>query len=113
MKPYIKLTKEGTKIFNNIVDHVKDAGRKEIDTYLLSILADAFDEYNVCVADIRKNGFRNNHDQLSPAVSTRDKALNTIIKLSPLFGIDIKNRESLSAFSEEKEEVDPLEEALK
>lgn len=100
MKPYFELTENGRKIFDNIYAHMNQAKVYDVDGYLLTILADAFDEYMKCTAKIRKEGYRNSHDQISPEVSNRDKSFNTIVKISPLFGIDIKSRESIKAFAD-------------
>jgi P27 family predicted phage terminase small subunit len=107
MKPYFELTSNGKEIFNNIYKHMNEAKVFEVDRYLLTILADAFDEYMKCTAVIRVEGYRNSHDQISPEVSNRDKSFNTIVKISPLFGIDIKSRESIKAFAEK-----PIEDEL-
>jgi len=96
---------KGIIIFNEIATHLERAGIEEVDSYKLSMLADAFDDYSEFTKNIKKDGVINKHDQISGMVTARDKALQSVIKLSPSFGIDISSREKISAFANNKEQL--------
>ncbi len=105
MKHQEYLSKKGIIIFNEIATHLERAGIEEVDSYKLSMLADAFDDYSEFTKKIKKDGVVNKHDQISGMVTARDKALQSVIKLSPSFGIDISSREKISAFANNKEQL--------
>ena len=104
MKPLFKLNTTGNKIFDELVEHLQGHGIEEIDYLKLTALAHQFQIYSLAAKEL-ENGFKNKHDQISPAVSTLDKALNAILKLSTGFGIDPATREKISAFAHKEIEA--------
>ena len=108
MKPFVKLNKIGSAIFKELVNHLQGHGIEDIDNLKLTTLAHQFQIYAEAAAKLEE-GFTNKHDQISPAVSTLDKALNSIIKLSVGFGIDPASREKIQSFAVKEEQLPTFE----
>ena len=108
MKPFVKLNKLGNSIFQELVHHLENHGIEDIDNLKLTTLAHQFQIYAEAAKKLEE-GFTNKHDQISPAVSTLDKALNAIIKLSTGFGIDPASREKIQSFAVKEEKLPTFE----
>lgn len=108
MKPQKYLTKEAKQIFEEIRDHLSSVECHDVDSFKLSILASAFDDYAKFSEKIAEEGVTNKHDQKHPLLSARDSAVNTITKFSSAFGIDPQSREKIAAFAEKKTKLPDL-----
>jgi len=83
----------------------------KVDLTALGMYCKEWDYYREAIDDIEENGFRNKHDQVSPAVSTKEKAFKNMLQMADRFGFVASAREKLSMPTQQ--DKDPLEEHLK
>lgn len=82
----------------------------KVDLTALGMYCKEWDYYREAVDDIALNGFRNKHDQVSPSVSTKEKAFKNMLQMADRFGFVASAREKLSM--PRQQDKDPLEEHL-
>lgn len=109
MTPESELTENGTRIFNELVKHVKSADLAEIDKFGLTELAQCFDmlqrarkEINNPTDPKQEGGVQvtaNGYTQVTGWVTVRDKCLSQIEKLGAKYGLTPKDRAGLEAFN--------------
>ena len=110
MKPHKDLPKQAKEIFNSIVEHVEtNASILPIDNLELSMLAMAYHQYFEAMRNGAKEGFLNiysndkgNTIQINGHQAQLNQAYANILKHSPKFGLNVADREKISAFTKTK-----------
>jgi len=83
----------------------------KVDLTVLGQYCKEWDIYRDAIEEISENGFTNKHDQVSPAISVKDKAFKNMLQIADRFGFVASAREKLSM--PPQQDKDPLEEHLK
>ena len=110
-EPPEELGEVGRKEWNDMLQQLAHLQMlAKVDLSVLKIYCREVETYWNADEDIRDNGYRNKHDQVSPSVSVRNKAFNNILKIADRFGFVASAREKLSM--PQQQEKDPLEEHL-
>lgn len=109
--PY--LTKRGRLIFYRILNHIKDAGiDADIDNMELSMLANAFDLFEIMSKKCNENGYiapvsgkNGTFDQVVPEYGIMKQQYDIIMKHAPKFGLNPGDREKIFAGMKKKKKV--------
>lgn len=101
-QPADYLTKDGKRIFKEIVKHVTDKGIiEDIDVMELSMLANSFDLYSQCASKCNEvdggyirpvTGKNGTFDAVAPEYSIMKNEYTNILKHSPKFGLNPGDR---------------------
>jgi P27 family predicted phage terminase small subunit len=115
MKPQSYLTKEGIKIFNELLKHCQEKGISEkIDSFELSMLANEFDKYATAAHEAKENEtglynkFKNGTVQVNAFHTIMKDSYGLIMKHSPKFGLNPIDREKILGLSKKEEKKDPF-----
>lgn len=114
MKPQPYLQERGKEIFNEILKHVKDKKLDEnIDSYELSMLANAFDMHEQACEKMKEDGATqitaNGYSQIRAEFTMWQKTADYITKHSDKFGLNPAAREKIKAFAKKEEKQDPIQ----
>lgn len=108
MKPQSYLTKEGVKIFGELVDHCEKIKLHDADSFELSMLANAFDLHCRASLIMNKQGggyaqkLKSEYSQITADFTVWKQTGEYINKNAGKFGLDPASREKLKSFTEEK-----------
>jgi len=108
MKPLHYLTDNGNRIFKQILNAIPRGISKDIDTYELSMLANAFDlhERASVVMNHEEGGFvqttKNNYSQIKAEFTVWQKTGDFINKHSSNFGLNPASREKIKIFAKKE-----------
>lgn len=109
MKAQSYLTKNGLRIFNEILKFVESKNvSEEIDSLQLSMLAHAFDQHDEAAKEMTKTGglyqvTKTGYSQVTAAFTVWKQTGEYITKNADKFGINPNAREKLKSFSKEQE----------
>jgi phage terminase small subunit len=105
IKPTSKLSKRGVVIFDNLLEQADSSIM--IDAYELTLLASCLDDYeniNELISK-EKNAYVNQHGQLHPLQTVRNKTIDVILKLGDRFGLNpLARSRSKDAFNSKGKE---------
>lgn len=123
--PQKYLTTGGKRIYKKICQHIIQHNIMcEIDSFGISVLAHQFDLYQRMVEMVEEKekrlpgsgyfqAFSNGVVQKSPEVQVMDKAIDQIFKYAKEFGLTVKSRDNIMAFSKAAtDEDETVEEEL-
>ena len=109
IKPTSKLSKRGEKIFDNLLTEADSSIM--IDAYELTLLASCLDDYEKIneLIELEMNAYVNQHGQLHPLQTVRNKTIDVILKLGDRFGLNpLARSRSKEAFNVKTKE-NPLD----
>mgnify|MGYP001791443661 CR=1 FL=1 len=109
MSPQSYLTSTGKKIFKVIYQHCQEKGiADDIDTFELSMLANAFDVFATNAALGNKKGFfnefKNGTVQVNAYHTICKDNYSVIMKHSPKFGLNPSDREKITKISKPEDD---------
>lgn len=113
-KPQEYLTKEGKQVYKELTRILEayDA-LEEIDSYGLSILADALDTYQVASEKVKELGhvqtYKTGATAPSAWMNVKKQSYEMFLKLSAKYGLSNKDRETMLKFKAKKDEGDKLD----
>lgn len=104
----MELTDRGQQIFEELQSHcVNEMQFKDIDTYGLELLANAFDTYAKCAEVLNEKGLtqsapKTGFEVVRPEVGVMKSATEIIAKLSDRFGLNPDSRKKIFGKVEQK-----------
>ena len=117
MKPQAYLTDRGVEIFEEILKYIQEKKLDEnIDSFELSMLANAFDMHEQACEKMKDEGFTqitaNGYSQIRAEFTAWQKTGDYITKHSDKFGLNPAAREKVKAFAKKDEGEKKLEDAI-
>lgn len=114
-EPQGYLTESGVEIYWEIVKHLEAVDALDrIDSFGLSIMADALETYQLACEKVKELGhvqtYKTGATAPSAWMNVKKQSYEMFLKLSPKFGLTIKDREALVRFKGRKKTTNALDE---
>jgi len=110
MKPEPYLTKRGKELFERLLYHCRELELKDIDSLVLSALAQSLYMIEQASEDLNKNGLyveaKTGWRQVSPSHTLFKNEMQNIQRLMPKFGLSAEDRDDLKWKPKRKSKLD-------
>lgn len=110
-KPPEYLGKYGKALWNEQLEQLATLQMlTKVDLVVLGQYCWEWDTYRDAIAEIKKDGFKNSYDQISPAVTVKNQSFKNMLQIADRFGFVASAREKITM--PENKKADPLEQHL-